>query len=1037
MQRIIYTLVLLNITFLCGAQKKSVSIKSLIGNIRARQIGPAVMSGRVSTIAVVNNTPEIVYVGAGGGGVWKSQSGGVTFRPIFDDYTQSIGKIAIDQAHPDTVWVGTGEPWVRNSVSVGTGIYKSTNGGTSWKHMGLKDSERISDIIIHPDHPDTVFVGVQGHLWDANEERGVYKTTDGGKTWEKVLYIDENTGCADLDIDPNNPDIIYAAMWSHRRRPWDFDSGLNGKSGLYKSTDGGITWDTIHNGLPQEKLGRIGIGVAPSDGNVVYATVECKTQEAKGIYRSTDQGESWTHTNNEFNAVARPFYFSNIVVDPKNDSIVAKCGVQMIISEDGGQAFRTMDFSVHSDVHDVWFDPNNPKHIILASDGGVYESFDRGYTFRMWTNLPLAQYYRISIDNEEPYNIYGGLQDNGSWYGPSRKAGGITNADWKSIFGGDGFYAFRHPTEKDVIFCEFQGGNIIRYNEKTGNVKWIRPYPEGDEGKYRFNWNSPIHISPNHPERIYFGSQYLFMSDDMGESWQRISPDLTTNDPDKQQQNKSGGISIDNSTAENHCTIYWIAESYSDDNTVWVGTDDGQLQFTKDLGKTWTNVIDNVPDLPKNTWVTYVETSHHDPNTVYVTFDGHRTGDKKTYLYKTTDLGKTWTNIAKDEIDGYALSVREDPVNPNLLFLGTEFGLYVTMDGGGSWGHLTNNLPKVGIRDMVIHPTKPTVILGTHGRGVIVLDDISPLREYSEDMIGQKLSFFESKPTIMRDPGSGGGWFGGSGSFVGPNPSSAAKIAYFMDRRHTFGKMYIEVYKDGELVKTIPAGKSAGINIVEMPTSMERPKAPPTKNRMALVGSVFAPNLEDGKYDVKVIKGRDTFPTYFELAYDEKSPYTKEERATQRETVMELYDMIEEMAYIYLIMEEIESGAKGVDIDKSDLQKMLDDIADKAKVKRGALVSQEGDFYVAEEEMLYEKISDLFRAVSSYPGKPSNSQLKQSLKLSEDMETAQEDIETFIEKELGEVNKALEAAGRKPISFSSFTDFKANKVTRKGNKNKP
>ncbi len=1021
---------------LVTAQDTNIDYHSIVNSLYARQIGPAVMSGRVSTIAAVDSKPEIIYVGAGGGGVWKSISGGVTFRPVFDDHPQSIGKITIDQQNPETVWVGTGEPWVRNSVSVGNGIYKTTNGGVNWTHKGLENTERIGDIVVHPQHSDTVFVAALGHLWNANADRGIYRTIDGGETWEKVLYIDENTGGADLAIDPSNPDILYATMWSFRRWPWFFDSGFTGSSALYKSEDGGQTWSTLTKGLPEEKLGRMAIDIAPSNPDVLYLSVESETREKKGIYRSGDKGESWEQVSTDFNASVRPFYFSRLLVDPQNDSILVKCGFQAIFSEDAGRTFRPMDGAVHSDVHDVWIDPNNTKHVLLATDGGVYESHDRGYTFRHWSNLPLSQYYRISVDNHKPFRIYGGLQDNGSWYGPSAKAGGIGNGDWVNTFGGDGFYCFRHPTKENFIFTEFQGGMIIRYDEATGNVKWLRPYASGEEDKYRFNWNSPIHLSPNHPERIYFGSQYLFMSEDMGESWQRISPDLSTNDPEKLKQNESGGLSIDNSTAENHCTIYAIAESPKDANIIWAGTDDGNLQVSADLGKTWTNVVGNIPGLPKNTWVSYIEPGHFDANTAWVVFDGHRSGDKTPYLYKTTDLGKTWTAVNTEGIPSYALSVREDLVNPDLLFLGTELGLYISLDGGTEWTRFENNVPQVGIRDMVIHPRDHSLVLGTHGRGVIIIDDISPWREFSPAIAGEKLHFFESRPTVLRDPGNGGGWFGGSGNFTGPNPNTAAKIAYYMPKRHTFGKMYLEVYKDGELIKTLQAGKSGGINIVEMPTALERPKAAPTKNRMALGGTIFGPNLEAGKYEVKLIKGRETYNTGFELIHDPESPYSTEERTLQYETVMKLYAMTEQLAYIYQILDEIGGQAKELDTDDPAIKDLLQQLEIKSEELRESFVALEGDFYVDSDEQLRERIAEMYMQVSNFPGKPTNTQLERSDALSGEMQEVETEVTRFLEEELAPVNEKLSEAGIPIIKYSSFSEFKDGKLSSSG-KGKP
>ncbi len=1028
MRKILYLLLAL-VVGAWSVQAQSGS--ALFGAMRARQIGPALMSGRVSTLAVAPGKPEIIYVGAAGGGVWKSVSGGVTFRPVFDEHNMSIGKIAIDPQNPDIVWVGTGESWVRNSVSVGDGIYKTTNGGTNWQHLGLKDTERIGDIIVHPANSDVVYVAALGHLWNANEARGVFKTIDGGKTWEKILYVDENTGATDLAMDPENPDVLYAAMWSFRRQPWAFDSGFTGGSGLYKTTDGGKTWNKIHgNGLPEEKLGRLAVAVAPSNRNVVYLTVECKSKEKKGLYLSTDAGATWRKVSNEFNTTVRPFYFSSLTVDPKNDSIVAKCGLNAIISEDRGERFRTMDGSVHSDIHDIWIDPNNGKHILLATDGGVYQSFDRGYTFHMFMNLPLSQFYHVSVDDDVPYNVYGGLQDNGSWYGPSQKAGGITNADWKSSFGGDGFWSFRHPTRRDIIFSEYQGGNLVRYNKSTGVAKEIRPFPSKEEGKYRFNWNAPIHLSPNNPDRMYFGAQYLFKSDDMGDSWTRISPDLTTNDPEKQKQKESGGLTIDNSTAENHCTIYHIAESPKNANIIWVGTDDGNLQVTTDGGKTWTNVVANVPELPKNTWVSFVEPGHFDANTAYVTFDGHRTGDMATYVYKTTNLGKTWTRLAAKGVEGYAFCVREDLVNPNLLFVGTEFGLWISVDGGAAWERFTNNLPRVAVHDMVIHPRDHALVLATHGRGVIIIDDITPLRQFSKDITEKALHFFDTKPTTLRDPGAGGSWFGGSGNFVGPNPSSAAQIVYYMNKRHTFGKMDVEVWKDGKLLKTLPAGKSAGINIVEMPTTMEKPKAAPTSNRTALFGTLFGPNLPAGTYDVKIIKGKEEYVTTFTLQYDDKAPYSLEDRILQREFTLKLYDMTEQLAYIYDVYNSLEKQLKALNPATSKaLQKSAAQVISTIEQRKKTLVAMEGDGYVDEGEELAERISDTYRQVSSYPGRPSQSQMERTELLAKDLAEAQRQFDTLLLQDIASLNKGLEKAKRAKIIYDTFEKFKSKEPT--------
>ena len=1012
-----------------NAQNTSLSGDALLSGLRARQIGPAAMSGRIADIDVVESDPRILYIGAAGGGIWKSQSAGASFRAVFDDHTQSIGKITIDQNHPDTVWVGTGEPWVRNSVSIGTGLYRSTNGGNNWDFMGLPESERISDIIIDPNDPKTVYVAVQGKLWGASEDRGVYKTTDFGETWNKVLYVDENTGAADLSMDPENPNILIAAMWSHRRSPDFFDSGMKysegkAKSALYRSTDGGKNWKKVHAGLPEGIYGRMAVEIAPSNSKTVYLSLETDAKNKGGIYRSDDGGVNWALQNKDFGMTVRPFYFSRLEVDPTNDSIVMKGGLNANMSKDMGKTFRTIGSGVHSDIHALWIDPNNTNHILLGTDGGVYESYDGGYLFKMFMNLPVSQFYHISVDNEQPYNVYGGLQDNGSWFAPSSKAGGIGNSDWSNTYGGDGFYSFRHPVDKDIIYAEYQGGQLVRYNNKTGVAKDIKPYPDQGEEKFRYNWNAPLYQSPNNDERIYFGAQYLFMSEKRGDEWKRISPDLTTNDPQRQRQSKSGGISTDNSTAENNTTIYTIAESPLDEKIIWVGTDDGNVQVSKNQGKKWKNVAENIQDLPKGSWVTFIEPSHFDANTAYVTIENHRQGDMGVYVFKTTDLGKSWTALATPEIEGYALSIREDLKNPNLLFLGTEFGLYVSLDGGKSWNRFKNNMPKVAVRDMVIHPREDALVMGTHGRGVIIIDDITPLRQMSDDVFAQKIHFFETKPTILRDPGSGGGWFGGAGNYVAGNPNTNAQIVYFMGKRHTFGKMYIEVYdSEGNMIKELPAGKSAGINMVDMPTALPKPKAAPTNNRTALFGSMVGPNLEAGTYKVKLVKGKDEYETSFTLKYDPESPYTADDRKVQRETTLKLYKMSEDLAYIYEALSNVETKCEQIAEEHGDLKNQMDAYTKKISAFKSELVALGGDFYVDEGEQIRERISDLYRHVSSYPGRPSQSQINRTEVLEADMANIQERFEKLTGSELSAINSTIAKKEIKAIAIPDKSEF--------------
>ncbi len=1018
-----FTLLLLAFASALSAQSDFKTTTALFGDLRARQIGPAVMSGRVSCLAVNPDDAATIFIGAAGGGVWKTTSAGGQVQPVFDDYTQSIGAIAIAPSNTDVVYVGTGEPWPRNSVSVGTGIYRSSNNGVDWKPIGLDDSERIADISVHPENADVLYVAAMGHLWDANEERGVFKSSDGGKSWEKVLYIDEHTGAANLAMDPNNPDVLYAAMWSHRRLPWTFDSGFNGNSALYKTTDGGKNWTKLSNGLPQEKLGRIGIAVAPSDGNVLYASVETGTDETQGMYRSEDAGASWKMIGRNQNTGIRPFYFSRIEVDPNNAKIVAKCGLNGIISDNSGDTWRIFDQAVHSDFHDIWIDPANSKHILVATDGGVYESYDRGYTFKMWMNLPLSQFYHVSADNAKPYRVYGGLQDNGSWFAAANSAGGITNSDWKKTFGGDGFYSFRHPTKEHIVFSEYQGGKLVRYDERTGQAKSIPPYAQKGEDPLRFNWNAPLHMSQD-GKRLYFGAQYLYRSTDDGDSWSRISPDLSTNDPEKQKQDLSGGLSIDNSTAENHTTIYVVAESPLDANTVWVGTDDGNLQLTRDGGKNWTKLNGQLPNLPANTWVTFVEPSPHDVNTAFVTFDGHRTGDLTTYLYKTTDGGKSWTEITDDNVSGYALSVRQDLVNPQLVFLGTEFGLYISLDGGTTWAPFRNNLPKVGVRDMVIQAREADLVMGTHGRGIIILDDLEALRQLTAETTTKKFTFLEVKPAFLGGgTGLGMGDFSGSGTFVGGNQPRAARIMYYNQRRHMFGKMYVEVWKDGKLLRTLPAGKGAGLNVVELPTSIRKPKAAPTNNRMALFGALSGPNLPAGTYDVKLVKGKETFETQIELTVEEGDVYAVADREAQRELLMQVYDDTEELAWIYQVLKQIEEKSGAVAPQKKKTGMMAKELSQSAGSMKDGLVFLGGDGYINEGSRLREEMGNLYFDISTFPGKPSDSQMKEAARIHAEMAKVKTSFETMLAGPVASLNAKLDEAER--ISWTSKADFLA------------
>ncbi|TAF66937.1 MAG: hypothetical protein EAZ55_04525 [Cytophagales bacterium] len=996
--------------------------QGLFGSMIARQIGPAIMSGRVTDIDGVNNDPKIIYVATAGGGVWKSINGGGSFRPIFDKYIQSIGKVTVDQRNPQTIWVGTGEVWVRNSTSVGNGLYKSTNGGTDWQLMGLPKSERISDIIIDPNNSDIVYVGVMGALWSDSEERGVYKTEDGGKTWNKILYVDAKTGCADMSIDAKNPNVIYASMWEFRRMPYKFLSGGKG-SALYKSTDGGKTWNKIHNGLPQETLGRIAIESAPSNPNVLYASVEVANKDLRGMYRSDDAGNNWKKVGNSFNLSVRPFYFSRLTIDPKNDSIVYKAGLNMIVTIDGGNSYREPG-GMHSDIHAFWVNPQNTDIVYVGTDGGVYRTMDKGYNFEMINDLPVSQFYHVSVDDEMPYNVYGGLQDNQCWYGPSSRPGGVENRDWKGIFGGDGFHTIRHPIHKDYIFCEFQGGEMKRYSISTKQMKDVKPYAQKGDPKLRFNWNSPIHISPNNPNRIYYGSQFVHTSEDLGETWKKISPDLTTNDPIKQDREGSGGLTQDNSSAESHCTIFAIAESPKDEKIVWAGTDDGNLQVTADGGAKWTNVVANVVGLPKNTWVSHIEPSRYDKNTAYVVFEGHMQGDMKPYVYKTTDLGKTWTSLVTADLPIFARVIKEDLKNPNLLFLGTELGLFVTIDGGANWTQFTNNMPPVPVFDMVIHPRDNDLVMATHGRGIIIIDDISPLQQMNKEVFNKEVHFFETKPTLIGNP-IGAEVYSNPGEYVGASKSNSVKIIYYLKKRHNFGDMFLEILDaNGKVISKLPASKNIGLNIVEWQPNLKVPKT--AIGQTITFGGLFAPAAPEGTYTVKMTKGKETYTSTLVLQLDSKMPYSKEEIQERQRVGMRLYEMMEELAYLADNVQTMQREAQDRAQKDPKLAKNLEAFAKELDEFNQTLVITKGNWYTeTQEDKLRERISNLYMAVWTYPGKPGNAQVESLTILEEELSAAKKKGEELKTKKLPSINSQLSKAGQPEIKLLTWEEFKA------------
>ena len=998
------------------------------GALKARNIGPALMSGRVTSIDALQDDPRLVYIGTASGGLWKSTNGGVKVKAVFDKHTQSIGAVCIDQAHPDTVWAGTGESWTRNSVSIGTGVYKSTNGGERWKNMGLETTERIARIIIHPENSDIVYVAVLGHLWGPNQERGVYKSTDGGETWNKVLYVDENTGCSDIDIDPDNPDILYAGMWQFRRRAWDFNSGGPG-SGLYKSSDGGETWEQLTNDLPEGEKGRIAVRVSPASPNIVYALIE---SENTALYRSRDHGASWVLQNSSTMIGERPFYFTLIIPDPLDTNRIYKPGwTTLSVSRDGGKTFRTSFHTggaVHADHHALWISKKDPEYMYLGTDGGAYVTNDQGSSWRHFRNLPVSQFYHVSVDMQKPYHVYGGLQDNGSWSAPSRAPGGIRNYHWQEYGMGDGFSVFADREDPNIIYWQLQGGVFARDNKKTRTRKYIFPYEDENSGKLRFNWDAAISMSPN-DNTIYIGAQYVYKSVNRGDTWDQISPDLTTNDPEKQKQDESGGLTIDNSTAENHCTITCIAESAMDKQIIWAGTDDGNLQVSQDGGNTWLNVSGNVPGLPSNTWCSSIYPSRFDRGTAYATFDGHRSDDISSYVFKTSNYGNTWVSLADENIKAHCYKILEDLVNPDLLFVGSEFGLFISVDGGQSWAQFKGDLPNVSVMDMVIHPRDHDLVLGTHGRGVYIIDDIIPLRQLTNEILESDLVFLDQRPNVPMSV-TGPVWPGFDDEYVGRNPLSTIPITFYMKKRHIFGKMSIEVFdRDDHRIAELASVSTKGINKTYWAPYMRFPRMPKSDVFLPIMVQVFMamPEYPPGEYKVKITKGEDVYESSVQVNENSDWKFSSEDKELRREKMMEGYQLLEDLAYvdrrlndvreqIPLIMEKMATSAS--------LKKKFDALSKALEdVREGLLVTKVGD--LRGEQRLREKVAAVYGSIAAYPGKPTDSQIRRLEMLTGNVRAMEAEVNDIFAVNLEDINTALEKSGHENVKITSREEFDA------------
>jgi photosystem II stability/assembly factor-like uncharacterized protein len=1006
-----------------------------------RSIGPANMGGRTTDVEGVPGDMNTVYVATASGGLWKTTNGGVTWKPIFERQgTISIGDIALAPSNTDVVWVGTGESNTRNSVSFGDGVYKSTDGGKTWQNMGLRDSERISAIAIHPQNPDVVYVGALGHAFGPNDERGVFMTTDGGKTWTRTLYVDREHGVSDLDIDPTNPNILYAAMWSFERKPWTFRSGSE-KGGVFRSIDGGRTWKKLTTGLPK-LIGRIGVRVAPSNPNVVYVLMEAKEGT---LYRSDDRGETFRRVSEDNRIVSRGFYYTTVRVDPLNENRVYAVASGLFVSIDGGRTFRAITGRTHIDYHALWLDPKNPKRLWQGQDGGIAVSYDAAESWEYVNNIPLGQFYQIHADNRLPfYYVMGGLQDNGAWTGPSRtrEPAGIMNDDWRMISFGDGFYVINHSDDAELYLSESQGGNILRTDFRTREQQAVNPWGRGSGGgpaagqKYRFNWNSPIIPSPHDKNTVYFGGNVVFRSADFGKTWEQISPDLTTNDPEK-QKDAGGPVAFENSTAEYHTTIISLAESPVQKGQLWAGTDDGNLQLSNDGGKNWTNIIGNVSGPGPNSPVSHIEPSRTSGQVAYVAFDRHVLDDFRPYVFKTSDAGKTWQNISGNlPARAYVQVVREDPRNASLLYAGTELGLFVSYTGGREWLALNlKNLPNISVHDILVHPRENDLILATHGRSVWILDDATPVQQMSPAILNGEIHLFPVRPAL-RFTTRFTRYGIGDKVFTGPNPPYGALISYYLkdkpDDKTAFKVQILD--RTGKLVQEIerPA-KEKGLNRVtwNLRFGGAEVRRPPTEEETAFTGPPRGPQVLPGTYTVKLTIGARTFEEPVEVRLDPTTSVPLNDLQAQLDLALTLRDMQSAANTVLRFLDSIKEQLKHTQTtvrtlnkepDK-DLTKALEDYVKQVDALQDRLARRSEGLGIAGSAKVADQVGGLFFAIDGVNAAPTPYQRQYFTEIQPEFRLRMEEANKFIREKVPEWNEKLREwnaptlTTRKPVEF--------------------
>ena len=1003
-----------------------------VSGLGIRNIGSAAMSGRIAALdGHLNPDGKVtLFAGAASGGVWKSEDSGTSFRPVFDRAgAQSIGAIAIDHADPKTIWVGTGEGWTRNSVSVGDGVWKSTDGGDNWTRMGLPNSERITSIKIDPRDRNTVYVCAPGALWSDSPDRGLYRTTDGGAHWAQVLRGSNlSTGCSSIAIDPADSRHLMAGLWDFRRKPWTFRSGGEGPeaasgSRLMESRDGGASWTPLdaasRAGLPKGPWGRVEIVFAPSNPRMLYAFIE---NVRSALYASADGGRTWQERDRSQGMVWRPFYFAKLVVDPKDDQKLFKMGYSVTASEDGGKSFANAAGSSHGDWHQVWINPGNSKELVGADDGGLWFSHDGASKWWKGYNLPISQFYHVIVDDRDPYQVYGGLQDNSSWVGDQEYPGGITNSRWENVYGGDGMWTFSDPSDPDYVYAEYQGGTIARVNRKTLDARSIQPLA-GYKEKLRYNWNTPIALSPHDKNALYIGSQFLFRSRDHGASWDRISPDLTTNDKAKQQQEKSGGITVDNSAAEMHTTIYSISESPLAAGTIWVGTDDGNVQLTRDGGAHWINLTANLKSGGER-WISWIEASRYDPAVAYAAVDRHMFGDMKPYVYRTADYGRSWTPIvtpATSSVEGYAWTIREDPKAGNILWLGTEKGLFTSLDRGASWARFRpTGFPDAAVRDIAFQRRDDDMVLATHGRGIWVVDDISPLRRLTAPTLASDLTLIPG-PAIQQRLRSNGGWAEGDATFHGQNPPIGATISYYQRARSVIGRMKIEVLDDkGQLVDEVPASRRRGLNRVSWSMQTKPPQVPPAASIAG--SSTQGQRVMPGRYTVRITKGGVVQSMPLDVVLDRRASFTVADRAQQFAAAERVKAVFARMSTLAARIAAAKEGAEKIaddgaapTADRALAEKV---VARTDAIRKQVVATTEGGAITGEERL--REVTDIaYGAITTSEGAPTPYQVGRIAAIERELGDVERDFASLQAGELDQLNGALKRAGKPAIDLAS------------------